>query len=831
MSQTTMNRRGALLVLAFSTLVGSLAHAENATLVTLDSTDLELVERRPEKTTITFTIPARLNVDKVTIRRWSISQDGRLIDGKGSRIDFDKAADGTPALSASFDLLRLAAAGHYVATIEFVAPKAPTDAAGPEQMGPPAPPPANPTAVSTVDQTLQLKLNRPAAELRTSTPLRIERTVYVWCLWEVLRPSSIILNEATGKSWVKIDPREWDTMLRHGDDAPEQQFLHFQLPDNVSGWGQAQATARLDGWISLGTTSGTLTIRSPQLAAQTVDFPITVVSRLTALWLLPVIAIGIALGWYVRTRLDARRERLAAIASAEQEIGTLEELINTAVDRSYREKLKKIGDTLVGKIDDETSTPVTIVAETTKAATGREAVVKEMNDLFNALRTKLKSWVRPSSVSEPLPDEATEKLKELRESVERLTKALQEGQLTDVDDAMQNELPEVTRLRSTLADWLHQFDDLKTQPPRPWADTMLAAKLSAVGTERDQLAQELNAANTPEALWKALIDAAVFLGHLKQDLFGTVRDQAVAIAGIASATVREFGPKMEEHAAAIDSATTALPDGALAGRGNAVAELTKRLNTLRDAIVEALNAAWNDATQPLSGVDQGEFSRAFAALESKAAVREKDLSKGDTVPAHATAVDVADVLARLPQRPATRIIPTWQIALNAAAATVSEPVTVQAQVIVPLNSDHPDVTLSWFRNGIPVGRTAPGTLERSFTFSRPGTVQIRIVAVDGAGASDAAELTLQVRAVHGARAVKSKLAEIANVELIQNLSSGAVIIVAGWLIFSPTFTGTFPEFFAAFLWGFSVDVGAAKVRELTESLKALKVPTAIPKQG
>jgi hypothetical protein len=38
-----------------------------------------------------------------------------------------------------------------------------------------------------------------------------------------------------------------------------------------------------------------------------------------------------------------------------------------------------------------------------------------------------------------------------------------------------------------------------------------------------------------------------------------------------------------------------------------------------------------------------------------------------------------------------------------------------------------------------------------------------------------------------------------------------------WLIFSPTFVGTSAEFFAAFLWG-----GAAKLRELTGSLKALK---------
>lgn len=43
-------------------------------------------------------------------------------------------------------------------------------------------------------------------------------------------------------------------------------------------------------------------------------------------------------------------------------------------------------------------------------------------------------------------------------------------------------------------------------------------------------------------------------------------------------------------------------------------------------------------------------------------------------------------------------------------------------------------------------------------------------------------------------------------------------------LLAPTFVGTYPEIFAAFLWGFGTDVGAAKVRELGESLKSLKVP-------
>jgi hypothetical protein len=85
--------------------------------------------------------------------------------------------------------------------------------------------------------------------------------------------------------------------------------------------------------------------------------------------------------------------------------------------------------------------------------------------------------------------------------------------------------------------------------------------------------------------------------------------------------------------------------------------------------------------------------------------------------------------------------------------------------------------------------------------------------------------------VHGARAIASVRTTLASVERIETIFAGAIITVAGWVIFSPSFIGTFPELFAVFLWGFSADVGAAKVRELTESVKGLKVPVPVPKQG
>jgi hypothetical protein len=832
-----MNRRIAFLVFALSAVLAERAAAQNPTLVTLDTTDLELVERSAKKTAVEFTIPARLSAAEVKLRRWSISQDGRIIDRNGSTIAIRTSADGMAELFASFDLSKMNASGRYQATLEFVAPKQASTRADPAASGPSTGQPLTAPEHAELAQTVQLKLNKPAAELRISTPLRLDRTVYFPAVWPFgrpwkLEPDTITLAEASGKSWVKINPLVWDVVLRHGDDPPQDHLLQVMLPDSIDGWGQAQAKMELNGPVSLGTTSGTLTIRAPQLAAQTVDFAVTLVSRVTALWLLPVIVIGIALGWYFRNWLDARRSRLAAIVPAEQELATLDDLINATADRTSHDRLEQARSTLAGKIEEKGGTPETIATATATAATEREAVVKAMNDLRDKLRTTLQAWSRPATVREPLPDEAAPILEELRGLVTGLTRSLDDGLLNEVDRQLMNTLPYVTqRLHTTLSEWLRQFDELKTTPPDDWPQTPLAAKLALITAEANKLTGELNASEDGEGLWKALISAANLLSHFKQDLLGTVKDRVAAVGELAIETLRKFGAGMTPKADAIAAAAAELPGEAVAGARNAAEEFTNHLNKLRATIAAGLAAAWNDAARPLPGLDRGDFPTALAALENNLQTAERGLGEESAPPPRRTSADFAAELARLPERTTAIAVPKWKIVLEAIAATLSEPVTVRARLIVPLGIDQPDVTLSWFKAGIPAGRSGPGTFERSFTFSEPGPVAVSVVAVDAMDVSDSATLIVQVYAVHGARTVASVQQTLSNVELIQNIGAGAIITLAGWLIFSPSFTGSFPEFFAAFLWGFSADIGIAKVRELTESLKDLKVPISIPKQA
>ena len=55
-------------------------------------------------------------------------------------------------------------------------------------------------------------------------------------------------------------------------------------------------------------------------------------------------------------------------------------------------------------------------------------------------------------------------------------------------------------------------------------------------------------------------------------------------------------------------------------------------------------------------------------------------------------------------------------------------------------------------------------------------------------------------------------------EFFQTCIFGAVITVAGFIMFQGTFVGTVNDFFAAGIWGFTVDIGVAKVRQLAEPI-------------
>lgn len=120
---------------------------------------------------------------------------------------------------------------------------------------------------------------------------------------------------------------------------------------------------------------------------------------------------------------------------------------------------------------------------------------------------------------------------------------------------------------------------------------------------------------------------------------------------------------------------------------------------------------------------------------------------------------------------------------------------------------------------------------QSFVPPAPGALAISVRGVARAtGESHIASAIIQVRPQHGFPAVNQILAQQGKDELRQTIVSGFFILAAGYAIFQGVWSGTFMDFLAAALWGFSVDIGAAKVREIASPLLSRPVPLPASKQ-
>jgi hypothetical protein len=874
--------------LAVSLLAENPVRADTASaLLTLDTTELELVERNPANTTVQFKIPARLGAPDVKIISVGLIRAGATLDPDSAKLSLEGVAQGRGVLSASFDLAKLSAPGSYVLTIVLsgtpqpaaAAITQPRDASGASastsassptlilsrtaanravpptriQSGPAGEPNYSPpssvagttsggkapqlgsgpvtllpsAAREPIEQTVQLKLSKPAAELRMPQSLQLDHLIYFPWVYSTLSPTRIALTETQGKSWVKIEPNIWRVGLRKGEQGVEQGRLDVTLPSLIEGWGQADATVRLDGPLSLGTLAGTVTIRAPQLAAQTADFPIQVLSRVSPLWLLPPIWLGIWLGTLVRDKLEKRRTRIENSIAAESERGRLDDEIAKAVDRGLRDNLNRVRADLGTVIDAENSTPEQITTAATKAAGETERLLKEANAHRNELRRTLDKWRLVPTAGSALPKNVERAVDALAGELAKLSRDLEEGQITSVGEALERRVPSLVReIAAAIEHWLEAVDELKLL--KAWPEIQLAEARQGIETETVAIRQSIRAAITPELLSKLLLDTDGLLRRIQ----GTVCDRTVRQVGALAQHVRDDLRWLGTAARTLDAIKSAL-DQLLAEQLEAdekdLPNLVISLNAVWAAIHDALAAAWQDPEHPLPGLREGRFADALEEVRKTS--RPAETLLGDE-PAPAEPSDTQQLRARLA---AMEVVdgrasaPPWILTLEADPALIDRPVEVRAHVINPSGFAAPDLTLSWYVDGRRVAEGTPEQLTQRFTFDRAGRAEVRLVASDSTGTQSVARLILVVDPLRGAAAVGGLRKTLAQIERILWLVSAGIITVAGWIIFAPTFVGTLAEFFAAFLWGFTVDIGAAKVRELSGSVQALKPTVPVPK--
>jgi hypothetical protein len=169
--------------------------------------------------------------------------------------------------------------------------------------------------------------------------------------------------------------------------------------------------------------------------------------------------------------------------------------------------------------------------------------------------------------------------------------------------------------------------------------------------------------------------------------------------------------------------------------------------------------------------------------------------------------------------------PGWGFRIEASVSpAVGRPVLVR---VVPEGPLPADVRIRWYVGGEPSVARGPGELAWQFTPRHPGRMVLAAEAfVPETGESVMAETMLEIRPAEGYGALPGIFDRLRRVEGLQTLVAGAFITGAGFLIFSPSWIGSFPDVFAALLWGFTVDIGTAKVLEI--AVPVLKKPVPLP---
>ena len=251
----------------------------------------------------------------------AVVRNGQLLDPGlvDCRVDAQSEA---PRLVLKSELARMPAAGVYTAKIQ-VGPADPSLAAPP---------------------VLEFTLTRPAAELRMTAPLKLERVVFLpGCSW--WRPTKAALEEHSGKSPMVPLSTEWFCELRGEGGAPAGR-IGLVLPAIIKAGTQGEITVQEKEAPSLGKSTGTLVVRSPQLANEVFEATVEVASRVCGFWLLVAIGTGIGVGYLARVGLEGRlRTQQAGVFAAERQ-QSIETAINKAKDPVLKHDLETYRDTL-----------------------------------------------------------------------------------------------------------------------------------------------------------------------------------------------------------------------------------------------------------------------------------------------------------------------------------------------------------------------------------------------------------------------------------------------------------------------------------------------------
>lgn len=731
----------------------------------------------------------------------SVVQGGRAREATAFGFSLERNDVGEPVLRVTVDLTTAREAGDYAVTVAIT------------HEGPGAPEP----------QLEDFTFTRPAAQLRIGTPIRLDRVITNPWGQVPLAPRELLLGEVGGRAAYIPAQQTWLAELRNAENRPVEGRLRITFPAGIDAWEQATAALAIEGPLPLGTVTGTVTVRSHQLAERALDFTVEVDSRLHWLWLVAVIVAGILLGWLARVGLEGRRQRTRARAAAEEQRGKLLSLIDETVDPDLSEDLQQILRDLATAL----ASPLADADSMTRAA--REAEEKTEHRLKvadkerDALAEKITVWRMALGTTEGQPPKIAELLEATLEHLAGQEHDLTRGSIRPVTNALDDEerkLP--ARLDDRVRGW---FTEVSSSIARMghWPGTSFEQTALEIEAEIEAIGKEMGTPPSaePDQIRRLLNRTRVLGQKVRHDLLGSGLQAVEWLADKVLQTLANqgLGPLEEQ----LRKALGAFKKRPLEPEPSELPHLSQDVHVLRLA-VEAARSALEERAPNGDDGDSGDEPQAVIAPHSRhdiTALVDEPTARTGVRPAHrhpeAESRWRADELGA----------PAWALRITTTPSSPSagEPILLQARVVAPEEATAPIVSIAWEVAGQLSAEGLPAHRVHKVTPRRSGPLVVRATATDStSGSRAAAEIVLQIRPPQGHVAVSHLSKRVRLYDRLQTVIFAALIVFAGFVIFEGAFIGTPGDLFAAFLWGFTVDIGIDRIRELAAPIAGQTLP-------
>jgi hypothetical protein len=652
---------------------------------------------------------------------------------------------------------------------------------------------------------LEMTFERPFAQLAPLEEVLFDRD---WVSGHIV-PDKLYITEQSNVAFVRFSFPLVSGQVR----GPTGEVLASQFILNgkgVLGSGERLALVPVaDGNFPLGSSSGTIRLESPQLAAP-VDLKFRLVSRFWFGFLPLTIALFILFGLLYRKLLADHQELDEGLLQAQ---------------RSYA-RLKTIADTqteprLQAAISDAIASLASAIRSAESAAALRTAAEEAGKSVDELLKDAAESRTRSRAAIAGLKGElgsSNGHSAPIADAIEAANLRL-DAHLRDLDQGLSQSVEtQLAAFGRDLAQKISaQLLSLTTAIKRdldqigPWPDTEIEKDRDSLVATMDN-AEKIGLDKLAEAVRAGLEVAR------SARLFFT-RSLRLEVAHVVRETLNILRPSADDPAFLATSAvqTRLSADGPLIDREAPFHELADVVRSLRDRLSELIRAKLSgDATAVNEALANGDF---LAAAKASAAVRASKPKVESFGPRGAAPPGTLAEGVMVPQG-SSAPAPTLRIIFPVTAQVGQR---IKAHALVEPRWE--GATASWTVVTGDAGRVERNGFEFVFSPITSGDVTI---LCEVSHPDDANKLSGQVAITVGQSAAERATIAIRERldrrEMLMSVITGVFIAAAGTMIFSDTFVGSWRDFLFAALWGFTADVGTGRLRELSQPLTSKAIP-------